>query len=216
MKDNIVVIGGGGHAKVIINTIKKLDNYNIIGYTDNSNKGLLLGVKYLGTDANLSEIFEKHNNCRAALCVGGVTISNKRQQIFEMLKHIGFELPVITSKEAAVSEEVSIGEGTVVLENAVINASTKIGKCVIVNNGTVVENDCVVGDFAHLTPMTRIGCGAKIGKNAFIGSGAVILQNKMVLENCFVGAGSVLTEDTMSEGIYLGVPALFKSNGKYI
>ncbi|OGU64880.1 MAG: hypothetical protein A2W30_02780 [Ignavibacteria bacterium RBG_16_36_9] len=209
MKDKIVIVGGGGHAKVIINTLKKLDNYEILGYTDIMNKGLLIGVNYLGNDEVLSDIIKEHKNCKAAIGIGGVTISYSRQEIYTMLKEIGFGLPVIISKDAAISDEVSIGEGTVILEEAVINVSSDIGKCVIVNNGTVVEHDCIVGDFAHLAPMTRISFGGRIGKNVFIGSGAIIIQNKKVLDNCLIGAGAVVFNDTTIEGIYLGVPALF-------
>ncbi len=212
MSNEIVIIGGGGHAKVIINTIKKLNNYEILGYTDKVNKGILLGVKYLGDDSVLQDILKIQKNCQAVLGIGNVGVTYKRQEIFIMLKKIGFELPVIISKSAIIEEEVSIGEGTTVLEDAVINSGSVIGKCVIINNGTVVDHDCIVNDFAHLTPKTRIGSGVTIGKNALIGSGAIIAHNVKVLDNCLIGAGAVLTNDTSIEGKYLGMPALLKGN----
>ena len=78
MKDKIVVIGGEGHAKVIINTIKKLDSYEILGYTDIVNKGLLIGVKYLGNDEVLSDIIKEHKNCKAVIGIGQTEVSKKR------------------------------------------------------------------------------------------------------------------------------------------
>ncbi|HCY74474.1 MAG TPA: serine acetyltransferase [Ignavibacteriales bacterium] len=211
MKNKIVLIGGGGHCKVIINTIKKLNNFEILGYTDNTDKGFLLGVKYLGTDSALLDIIKENKNCSAVIGVGGVTISNKRQEIYKMLKEMEFELPVIISRDAVISEDVSIGEGTVVLEDAIINVSSQIGKCVIVNNGAIIEHGCVINDFAHLTPMTRISSGVNIGNNSFIGSGAIISRNRKVLENCFIGAGAVLVSDATKQGLYLGVPAILRT-----
>lgn len=211
MNNKIVIIGGGGHCKVIINTIKKLNCFEILGYTDNTDKGFLLGVKYLGKDSILSDIIKKNKNCSAVIGIGGVEISKKRKEIYKMLKDMGFELPVIISKDAIISEEVSIEEGTVILEDAIINVGSKIGKCVIVNNGAIVERDCIINDFAHLTPMTRISSCVNIGNNAFIGSGAIISRNRKVLDNCFIGAGAVLINDTTKEGLYLGVPAVLKT-----
>ncbi|MDP2363708.1 MAG: hypothetical protein Q8M94_08055, partial [Ignavibacteria bacterium] len=134
MKNKIIVIGGGGYAKVIISAIKKLDEYEIIGYTDPLDKGSVLGIKYLGTDDVLKNIIKKNKNCKAVIGVKNSLISKKRNRLFEMLKTIGFNLPVIVSKSAIINEGVSIGEGTIILEGAIINVGSVIGRGVIVNS----------------------------------------------------------------------------------
>ena len=207
MKDKIVIIGGGGHGKVIISTIRKLDNYDILGYTDLINKGLLLGVKYLGTDEVLPDIIKEHKNCKAVIGIGSIKISDKRQKIYKMLKETGFDLPVIISKNAIKNEEVSIGEGSIILERTVLNVSASIGKCSIVNTCAVIEHDCKVGDFVHLAAGAIIGGGVEVGDNSIIGVGAKVIQYKKVGKNCLIGAGSIVLKDTVSEGTYFGVPA---------
>lgn len=210
MKDKIIVIGGGGHAKAVISIVKKLDEFEILGYTDPINKGSLLGVKYLGTDDIANEIIKKLKTCKAVIGVGNISISDKRQKIYKMLKRTGFELPAIISKSAIVNKEVSIGEGTVIFEDVIINVCSSIGKCVIANTGAIVESDCKIGDFVHLTPLVRIGSGVKIGSNSFIGSGTLVNREIEIGENCLLGAGSVVIENIIRAGTYLGVPAVIR------
>lgn len=207
MRDKIVVVGGGGQGKVIINAIKKNDKYEILGYTDLIDKGLVLGARFLGTDKVLPDILKAHKNCKAVIGVGSVQISNKRQEIYKMLKEIGFELPVIISKDAIVNEEVSIGEGAVILEESVINVSSNIGKCVIVNTGAIIEHDCIVGDFAHVAVGAIISGGVQVGDNCIIGVGARVIQYKKIAKNCLIAAGSVVIKDALQEGTYFGIPA---------
>lgn len=207
MKDKIVVIGGGGHAKVIISTIKKLDQYEILGYTDLINKGLVLGTRFLGTDEVLTDILKEHKNCKAVIGIGSVEISDKRQKIYQMLKEIGFELPVIISTSAVVNEEVSLDEGTVIMEQTVIHPCSTIGKCVIINSGTLIGHDCKVGDFVHMAGGATLAGGVEIGYNSIIGMGAKVIQYKKIGKNCLIAAGSVIIKDAMKEGTYFGVPA---------
>lgn len=207
MKDKIVVIGGGEHAKVIINVIKKLDEYEILGYTDIINKGLVLGKKYLGNDEVLNNIIKKHKNCKAVIGVGLIKVSNVRNRIYEMVKNIGFDLPTITSKNAIIYEDVTIGEGTVVLDNTIINTGSTIGKCVILYSSAIVEHDCTVGDFVTFATGSILAAGSKIGDNSILSVGAIVISHKSICNNCFIGAGSVAISDILIEGTYYGVPA---------
>jgi sugar O-acyltransferase (sialic acid O-acetyltransferase NeuD family) len=208
MNGKIVVVGGGGQAKVIINTLNKLGNYQILGYTDLRDKGTLLGAEYLGNDDVLPGILKEHLNCKAVIGIGSVQISNKREQVYKMLKEIGYSLPVIVSKDAIVNEGVSLGEGTVILEQAIVNVSSKIGRGVIINTGAIVEHDCTVGNFVHLAVGAIISGGVEVGDNCIIGVGATVIQYKKIGKNCLIAAGSVVIKDTIQEGTYFGVPAL--------
>lgn len=207
MKDKIIIIGGGGHARVLISVIKKLNKYDIIGYTDIEDKGILLGIKYLGTDIILKDILKENNTCKAAIGVGVILISDLRKKLFEKIKSIGFELPPIVSTSAIISEDVIIGEGTVILEGAIINPGAELGKCVIVNTCAVVEHDCVMGDFVHLTAGSIAGGGVEIMRNSILGIGAKVIQYKKVCENCLIGAGSIVIKDILIPGTYFGIPA---------
>jgi len=207
MKDKIVVIGGGGHALDVISTIKKNDDYEIIGYTDPFDKGPLLGVKYLGSDDVLNDIFKEHKNCNAAIGIGIIDISNERQTLFDKFKKMGCKFPVIISKTAIVNEEVSIGEGSVIFDRAIINVRSKVGKFSIINYGAIIGHNCSIGDFVHISGGSIVAGGVEIGHNCIIGVGAKIIQNKKIINNCLLGVGSVTITDLLKPGTYFGVPS---------
>ena len=207
MKDKIVIVGGGEFAHLIIDVIKKLDQYEIIGYTDLVDKGLVLGTKYLGNDEVLKDILKKHKNCKAVVAVGLIKISFVRNKVYEMLKDLGFELPSIISKNAILQEDVTIGEGTCVLDNALINAGTRIGKCCIIGPGAIVEHHCTSGDFVTFATGAIFAAGSTIGDNSILSIGAIVVSHKNICANCFIGAGSVAINSISVEGTYYGVPA---------
>ena len=207
MIHKIIVIGGGGHSKVVIDHVKRLGVYEILGYTDLFDKGLLLGVKYLGTDEVLSNILNMHKNCKAVIGIGNVILSDKRFKIYSMLKQLGFELPVIISKNTIINEKVKIDEGTVVLDAVTINVCSSIGKCAIINTGVIIEHDCQLGDFVHIATGAVLSGGVKVKNNSMIGSGVTIIHDKTIGENCLIGSGSVVTKNLLEAGTYIGIPA---------
>lgn len=207
MKDKIVVIGGGGHSKLIINTIKRLDNYEILGYTDIINKGPILGINYLGDDSVLPEFFAKDNNCKAVIGIVPYQVSNKRQEIYYMLKEIGFNLPVIVSSSAIINEEVNIGEGTVILEKAMINVCSKVGKCVMIDPGAIIEHDCNVGNFVHMAVGAIIGGEVEVADGTIIGVGTKVIQGKKIANNSLISEGSIVVNNILINGTYFGIPA---------
>ncbi|MBS4034543.1 MAG: acetyltransferase [Ignavibacterium sp.] len=212
MKDKIVIIGGGGHAKSVISTIKKLDRYEILGYTDFKDNGPILGIKFIGSDEILPDILIKNVNCKAVIGIGSVGLSDKRIETYNMLKEIGFELPAIKAKSAIVKEEVSIGEGTVLLENVTVGIGSKIGRCVIINAGSIIYHQCSIGDFVHLAPMTYISSSSVIGNNSFIGIGAAITENIEIDESCLIGAGAAILNNVKKNDKYFGIPKFPVSN----
>lgn len=205
-KEKIIIIGGGGHAKVLVSVIKKTGKYKILGYTDKKDNGEILGVKYIGVDGEIAELMQKHKGLNAALGVGCVRINRNREKLFLKFEKAGLKFPAVISPGATINEDVVIGAGSVVFDGCVINSGSRIGKCAIVNTGTVVEHDCVIGAFVHLASGCVISGGVRIGDSSFIGSGAVIRQYLEISKDCLVGAGSLVIGDLKSKGTYVGAP----------
>lgn len=203
----IIVIGGGGHAKVVISILKKLKTYRILGYVANENNREILGADYLGDDGMLPKVICRNKKCCAAVGIGNIEISEKRVEVFEKLIKLGYELPAIVSPDSIVNEDVQIGKGTVVCDGAVINSGSRIGEGVIINTKSSVDHDCNIADFAYLAPGATICGGVVVGKNSIIGAGATVIQYKTIGKNCVVGAGAVVVTDCNKSGQYLGVPA---------
>ncbi len=191
MKEKIIVIGGGGHAKVLISILKKLDKYFIIGYTDIKNKGLILGVEYIGTDDILENLFKKADVRFVAIGIGQIRNLEFRSSIIDKIKGIGFVLPAIVSTNSIINEDVKIGEGTVIMDGVIINSGTNIGKYSIINTKTSIDHDCEIGDFVHLAPGVTVCGDVIIGNKTFVGAGSTIVNNIEIKDNQFIKANSL-------------------------
>ncbi len=203
--DKIVLVGGGGHCKVLIDIIKMENKYDILGIIDNIGNEVL-GVPVIGKDEELEKIFLS-GVTNAAISVGGLNNPNIRWRIYKQLKSIGFNLPILMHPKASISDFSQLGEGTCVMAGAMINPGVRVGKINIINTGAIIEHDCEMGDNTHISPGAVVCGGSKIGSNTQIGANTVVIQGISVEQNCIVGAGSVVTRDIKENAIVYGNPA---------
>ncbi|MCD4819047.1 MAG: NeuD/PglB/VioB family sugar acetyltransferase [Candidatus Cloacimonetes bacterium] len=203
MKD-IIVIGGGGHGKVLISILKKIENYNIVGYVDFENRGNILGVSYYGTDEKLLSLKDKP---LLALGIGQIKNIAIRKKIVDKFFNNAFSFETIISPNAIINEEVELGEGTVVMDGVVINSGTNIGKYSIVNTNSSVDHDCKIGDFVHIAPGCTLSGEVKLEQNVLVGTGAKIIQGIRIVENVIIAGGSCVMEHIVEKGTFIGVPA---------
>jgi sugar O-acyltransferase (sialic acid O-acetyltransferase NeuD family) len=203
----IVILGGGGHARVVASILKRMPGYNVIGYTAPDNVGVISGLAYLGTDDVLPTLVEKNPDCAAVLGIGTVGPNPKRELLFTRLEELGFSLITVVAPRALVGEGVPVGRGTVVVDGAIVNTGSSIGKGVILNTNCTVDHDCVIGDFVHVAPGATLSGGVSVGRNAMIGVGATVIQNVRIGEGILVGAGSTVIKNLDTPGTYFGSPA---------
>lgn len=189
MKEEIILIGGGGHAKVIIDALKGQNKFSIFGILDNNIPAGkdVLGIKVLGDDSLLEDLFEKGIK-KAFICVGSVGDVSTRQKIYKRVKAIGYELPYIIHPQAYVADSIFVGEGSFLAAGVIINPGTKIGKNVIINTKASVDHDCDIGDFVHIAPGSILGGNINIGNNVHVGMGAIVVQGVVIKENAFIKA----------------------------
>lgn len=204
--DEIIVIGGGGHAKVVISVLKK-SGYSIRGYTDRECHGAILGVPYLGKDDVLSDIVRKHTGCKAIIGIGKIDASPLRLSLQNDIGVLGFDFPVISSPHSIVNEAVALGAGTAVLDGVVANSGAEIGRACILNTGSTVEHDCRIGENVHIAPGVTLSGGVTIGNNCMLGTGCNVIQSISICAGCLIGAGSTVVKDITEPGIYAGSPA---------
>jgi len=189
MKEKIVLLGGGGHCHSVIDVIEQENKYEIIGIIDK--KELIgtdvLGYKIIASDDELDEIYRTCKN--AIITVGQIETNHVRVKLFNKLKELGFNLPVIISPLAYVSKHSFIDEGTVVMHHALINANVKIGKNCIVNSKALIEHDSIIEDYCHISTASVINGGVIVKEGNFFGSNATSKQS-IVIDN-FIKAGSL-------------------------
>lgn len=202
----VLVLGGGGHAKVVIALLKKL-HMTVAGYTDRVDRGSILGVDYLGPDQVIAQVIEQRVASDAVIGVGKLDGSPVRRAIAERMRTYDVRLPVVQSPNAVVNETVIVGQGTVVCDGVVVNVGTNVGSLCILNSNSTVEHDCTLGRNVHVAPGATI-CGAvHIGDDCMIGAGVTVANGVRVADACLIGAGSTVTRDITQTGVYAGSPA---------
>jgi len=190
MKEKIILIGGGGHCHSVIDVIEQTNKYEIIGIVDTKeNIGKqVLSYEVIACDDDLKTIFETCKN--AIVTVGQIESNIIRVKIYNKLKQIGFNLPVIISPLAYASKYSIIEEGTVIMHHALINANVRIGKNCIINTKALIEHDCVVGDNCHISTASVLNGGVVVKENSFFGSNATSKQGVEIAG--FIKAGSLV------------------------
>jgi len=200
-KESVVIIGAGGHAKVVIATLQAV-GYRISALLDDDmakfgNK--IMGVPIAGSIARIKEF----GFCNALIAIGD---NEKRKKIAKTYEKY-CDWITVTHPMAAVHESVKIDKGTVIFAGAVIQPDTTIGSHVIINTGATVDHDCRIGDYVHLAPGVHLSGNVTVGDGAFLGIGTVVIPGKIVGEMAIVGAGSVVIDDIPPFAKVAGVPA---------
>jgi UDP-perosamine 4-acetyltransferase len=205
--DAIVVVGGGGHAKVVISILRKLKRYRILGYTDLKDSGAVAGAPYLGSDRELVALAVGPKKLNAVLALGQVGLGEQRYELWTRLYLPALFFPLIVSPDAIVNEGVSGGEGAVVMDGAVINSGATIGRGAIVNTNSTIEHDVALADWVHVAPGATISGGVTVGRFSMIGAGATVIEGIKIAAGCMVGAGATVVHDLTERGVYVGSPA---------
>jgi len=203
----IVLLGAGGHCKVIIDIIRSNKNYKIIGITNKDNGGNeICDIPIIGKDDLLKGCFDSGVE-NAFIALGGLEDRGIRNKLFNMAKVLGYKIPALIHAKAIVSSHASIGEGTCVMPGVIINSGVCIGKNCIINSGAVIEHDCVIGNNTHISPNVSIAGGVKIGNDTHIGIGSTVIQNLSIGCNVTIGAGAVVIDNIKSGVVAVGIPA---------
>ncbi|CAM2075847.1 MAG: acetyltransferase [uncultured Clostridium sp.] len=201
MKKDIIVIGCGGHSKVIVDAIEQIDEFRIKGYLDDNKYGK--GYRdYDVLDKIMNVGVYDNENTWFVIAIGDNNIRKCISNSFPNLKYA-----TIIHKNASISPSSTIGFGSVVLDASIINADSKIGSHVIINTRSIVEHDCVIGNYCHLSPGSIICGGNIVDDNVHIGANSVIIPCKVINKNSIIGAGSTVINSVEINDIVVGCPA---------
>jgi sugar O-acyltransferase (sialic acid O-acetyltransferase NeuD family) len=191
--NDIVLIGGGGHCKSVIDVIEQEGRFEIVGIVDKPELlgSTVLGYSVIGNDSDLASLAKKYQY--ALITVGQIKSPSLRIKLFNFAIEAGFTLPNIISPNAYVSQHASIGNGVVIMHNALVNASVSIGDNCIINSKALIEHDCLISKHCHISTNATINGGVTVKSGCFIGSGATTKELITIGENSFIKAGSLVT-----------------------
>ena len=213
MKRPLILIGGGGHCKSVIEVAESAgyEIKGILDMPDEVGKEVLPGHKVIGTDDEIPQYVEE---CDFIITVGFIKNPALRIILYNKVKAAGGRLATIIASTAHVSKYAELGEGTVIMHHAFVNAGAKIGDNCIINTFVNIEHDAEVGNQCHISTGTMVNGECKIGENCFIGSQSVCANCIEIASDIIVGAGSVVRKSIRMKGIYAGNPAILKIKAK--
>lgn len=192
MKD-IILLGIGGHAHSVVDSIEQTGEYNIIGFLDTEEMQgeHFRDYRVLGTDDELEKYYTNGVK-NAFVTIGFMGHGDVRNKLYSQLKGIGYRLPNIIDSTAVVAADVGFEDGIFVGKRAVINANAQIGKMCIINTGAIIEHDCQVGEFSHISVGSVLCGNVKVGRESFVGANATVIQGRYVGDGCIIGAGMTI------------------------
>ncbi len=198
MPNRLIIVGAGGHGKVIADIALHI-GYREIVFVDDHAKGSCMGFPIIGT----SDILDTENDGQTDFVMA---VGNNRIRRLIAERH-SVRWTTLVHPGAHIATHVVLGQGTVVMAGAVINPCVTVGEHCIVNTCAVVEHDNVLADYVHISPNAALGGTVSVGAGTHIGIGATVKNNITICEDCTVGAGAVVVKDISVAGIYCGVPA---------
>jgi UDP-perosamine 4-acetyltransferase len=198
----LLVIGAGGHAKVVID-VARAAGWQPHVALDPGPAQVCAGVEVVGTDERAAEFFAEGLR-HAVVAIGR---NDLRLRIGRRLQDIGYVCPPLIHPCAVISDYATIAKGIVVMPQAVINSHAAIGAFAIINTGAIVEHDCIIGEGAHIAPRSAIGGNVRIGVAAFLGLGASVRPGSVIGDGAVVGVGAVVIGDVAHSAIVFGAPA---------
>jgi UDP-perosamine 4-acetyltransferase len=199
----IVIIGGGGHAKVIIDILKSDPTVEIVGCTAQHMGSRVLNIEVLGDDTILPELYNRGIQ-HAFIAIGD---NRLRQQLARKAAHLGFGFVNAISPFAYMADSVQLGVGIAVMAGSVIQADAQIDDHSIINTHASVDHDCKIGPFNHVAPGSTLSGNVGIGAGAFLGTGTKVIDGIQIGEWSILGAGTVVVKDIPSRCLAVGVPA---------
>lgn len=204
-----VIQGSGGHARVVIDTLRDLGGVEIVGALDSDTTRWhqeIDGVPILGGDECLPTVLAQGVGF-FVVGVGGTHDNRPRERLFRLGQSFGLVPMTIRHRTAICSTRVQQGRGLQLLAGSIVNAGAILGDNVIVNSGAIVEHDCRIGDHVHIATGARLAGSVRVAEGAHVGIGATIRQGVVIGARAVVGAGAVVVKDVEADTVVAGVPA---------
>ncbi len=201
MSQAIILLGAGGHAKVLLDALF-CNDMEVLGYVNVKKLSDDIGIKYLGDDEQVLNF-----SANEVMLVNGVGNIIQRQQLFDTFKARGFSFAKVIHPSVIISTATILAEGVQIMAAAVIQTGVSIGENVVINTRASVDHDCCIGAHSHVAVGAILAGNINIGERVLIGAGSTVIQNLNIGSDSVVGAGAAVIGDVPSGKTVVGVPA---------
>lgn len=201
MNKKIIVIGGGGHASVLIDILHRLQApvYAFISPSIPANTAIFKGITHWLSDDILTAL--PVDEYILVNGIGSIPGSKIRESIANSARELGYEFMSVISPDAYVSDFATLSPGVQIMGRAIVQPGCKIGIDVIVNSGAIIEHDSIIGDCSHISPGAVVCGNVSIGEKVHVGANASVIQGINVARGSVIGAGAIVTKNLNSAAI---------------
>ncbi len=205
-KEKVIVIGTGGHAKVVTEIIEHEGKYEIIGFTSVEKIEKFLNYPVLGDD-NILQNFYLKGYKKLAMGIGGFKDNNLRRKVFLELKSKGFEFVTVISPTAIIQKSNKIGEGSIIFPGVILNTEVIIGENTIIATGTSIDHETILGNHVLVSAGVTVGGFCIIEDGCLLALGSKIISGIKIGKNSLVAAGAVVVKNVEENQRVFGIPA---------
>lgn len=209
MKSRCVILGAGGHAKVVLDCLEATQQMEVVSVLDSNAKlwgKEILGIPIQGGDDLLVEMIQEGTRL-FFVGVGSVKETIVRQKLYEKAVTAGLDSFTLLHPKAICSPRTQIGKGSLLCAGAILNVGVVLGQNVIINTGAIVDHDCRVDDHVHIAPGVTLSGSVWVQAGAHVGTGASVRQNIIIGKGAVVGVGAVVVKNVPAGAVVKGIPA---------
>lgn len=211
MPKDVIIIGAGGHAKVIADIVKSSGD-NLVGFLDDNMdiQGNVIFEDKIVLGTTKEEDIEKYKDNYFIIGIG----SNRVRKLISE-KYPNLKWYTAIHPNAIIGTDVFVGDGTVIMAGVVINTGTSIGKHCIINTCSSLDHDNILEDYVHISPGSHLAGTVKISEGTWICAGVTVINNITIAKNNIIGAGATVIKSIEEDNLtYVGVPAKKLIKGK--
>lgn len=208
MKDKVIIIGAGGHARSVMDILLQNNEYEILGCIDNcyGQKQFVEGMNQIAIIGN-DDMLEDFYKTGVKYCFVALGSNSLRAKLYRRIVDIGY-IPInVVSKYAIISPSVKLGTGICIMAGAILNVNTIIEDNCIINTKCSIDHDCIIGENSHIAPGVTLSGSVKVGNNVQIGTGACVIDGITIGEGAFIGGGGVVVKNVNARMLAYGNPA---------
>ena len=200
--DSLIIYGGGGHAKSLIDLIRAEGKYTIAGILDDGVAAgtTVMGVPVLG-NGDLLFALRQQGIDKAVNAVGGIGSIAPRLAVYQKLKSAGFSIPTVVHPRAFIESSATVGEGGQIFFNAYVGSEAKVGFGCIINTGAILSHDCVLGDYVNISPGAILAGAVTVKDRALVGMGVTINLHVSIGAGTRVGNSAVVKSDVPDNAV---------------
>ena len=194
----LVIIGAGGHARVLVEALGSRRS-EIIGFVTSvpeSASGVMTGIPRLGDDRDL--LARGSGGLSLINGIGSIGDPQRHRTVFEDFAKAGFAFATIVHPTAIIASDVVLGTGAQIMAGCVLQPGVRVGSNAIVNTGAIIDHDSVIGDHAHIAPGATLSGHVDVGSSSHVGTGAAIIQGIRIGAGALIAAGAVVAADVAS------------------